>query len=94
MSDEIVLFQRCEIVVTASRFMVGSKTYAVRNIVSTRGLEITPGCLNALFGARSKYVVSLTTAAGEVQAYKSNDKEFVGDLLEALDRAIMECGRS
>jgi hypothetical protein len=94
MPEEKTFFNRGDIIVTTSRFMVGSKTYAVRNIVSTRGLEITPGCLSALLGAKSGYVVAVTTAAGEERAYISKDKEFVGDLLEALDKAIVECSRS
>lgn len=88
MSNETVLFKRADVTVTPSRFMVGSKTYAIRNIVSTRGLQESPGWLGALFGGKTIYRVLLTTAAGELSAYESKDRDLIGDLLEALDRAI------
>ncbi len=92
MADEKVLFRNGNVVVTPTRFMIGSKTFAVRNIVSTRGLEIRPGCLGQLLFQKPEYCVSLSTSAGEIEAYKSNDKVLIGDLLEALDKAIAEGG--
>ena len=88
MAGEAVLFQRADIIVTPTRFMVGSKTYAARNIVSTRGLEERPGCIGALLGHRPVYWVLLATAAGELRAYESSDCDMIGDLLTALDKAI------
>jgi hypothetical protein len=89
MVEEKVLFRRNDICVTPTRFMVGSKTYAIRNIVSTKGIEVRPGCLGALLGNRTEYRVILTTSAGEVGAYSSFDPEIVDKLLGALDMAIV-----
>jgi len=86
--SEKVFFQRGEVTVTTTRLMVGSKTFSINNIVSTRGLEITPGLIGKLFGAKSEFVVQLSTAAGDVEAYKSEDSDFISDLLNALDEAI------
>ena len=88
MKPEKTLFQRNDLVVTTSRFMVGSKTYAIRNIVSTRGIEIRPGFLSRLFGKRPEYRVLITTSAGEFSGYNSSDATTIADLLEALDKAI------
>jgi len=88
MNDEQILFQRYDITVTPSRLMVGSKTYAIRNIVSTKGLEICPGWLGRLMGGQPEYSVILATAAGEISAYSTPDSELVSDLLAALDNAI------
>ena len=46
------------------------------------------GLIGKLFGAKSEFVVQLSTAAGDVEAYKSEDSDFIGDLLNALDKAI------
>jgi hypothetical protein len=88
MKPEETLFQRNDLAVTTARFMVGSKTYAIRNIVSTRGIEIRPGFLGRLFGKRSEYRVLITTSAGELSAYNSSDATTIADLLDALDKAI------
>ena len=88
MKIEKTLFQRNDLTVTTARFMVGSKTYAVRNIVSTRGIEVRPGLLGRLFGKRSEYRVLITTSTGELSAYNSSDATTVADLLDALDKAI------
>jgi hypothetical protein len=91
MKDERVFLRKLDLTVTASRFMVGSKTYAIRNIVSTRGLEIRPGFLARIFGAQTEYRVILQTSAGDVHAYTSEDPAIVAELLEALDNAIAAC---
>lgn len=92
MANEWTLFRQAEIAVTPTRFMVGSKTYAIRNIVSTEGFELRPGWLGALIGKRKEFKVIITTAAGKITAYSSTDRALVGDLLEALDNAIAKHG--
>jgi hypothetical protein len=91
MNEEKTFFKKLDITVTSSRFVVGSKTYAIRNIVSTRGLEIRPNLFGLIFGAKKEYQVILQTSAGDVQAYQSTDPEVVSDLLAALDKAIAAC---
>jgi hypothetical protein len=61
---EDVYFDRDRVLVTPTRFAVRGKTYAVRNIVSTRGITETPGCLGWLFGEKTRYAVVITTSAG------------------------------
>jgi hypothetical protein len=89
MKPENTLFKRNELTVTTARFMVGSKTYAVRNIVSTRGIQVRPGWIGCLLGRRPEYRVLITTSAGELSAYSSSDATTVADLLDALDKAIV-----
>jgi hypothetical protein len=91
---EITLLDRGDVVVTDSRFMVGSKTYAIRSIVSVRGIEIAPGFLRQRwFGERHRYSILLSTASGETPAYESQGGDLIGDILEALNHAIA-AGRS
>ena len=89
MADESVLFRHGDVVVTPTRFMVGSKTYAIRNIASSRGVQVRPGCLGRLIGEKMVYGVFLATSAGQIDAYSSKDPKVIEDLLEALDRAIV-----
>jgi hypothetical protein len=42
-----------------------------------------------LIKQKSSFAVVLTTAAGEVKAYESRDSNLVGDVLEALNQAIV-----
>ena len=91
MNQERTFLRKLDITVTATRLMVGSKTYSIRNIVSTRGIEIRPGFFGRIFGAKSEYQVILQTSAGDVQAYTSHDPEIISELLTALDNAIAAC---
>jgi hypothetical protein len=65
MNTENVLFKRGDVTVTNSRFIVGSQTYAIRNITSVKvekldsneqqpGLWIFLGVIGVLFGAFDK----------------------------------------
>ncbi len=74
---------------TDARFIVGSQTYAMRGITSVKGIEITPGFFARLFGETSTFAVVLSTAGGEVRAYESKDSDLIGDVLEALNQAIV-----
>jgi hypothetical protein len=85
---EKVIFKRGDLLVTQSRFHVGAKTYAIRNIVTTRGLVIKPGFIDRILRKKTRYVVVITTTAGEIQAYESPEPELIDRLLNALDRAI------
>jgi hypothetical protein len=88
MSEEII-YQNADITITRSRFMVGSKTYAIRNIVTTKGLHHDPSWFRRLvFKEYEKYEVVLQTTAGEVSAYESSVPDSIGDIIEALDKAI------
>ena len=69
--------------------MVGSKTYSVRNIVTTKGLEHDPSLLRRwLFGEHHKFEVVLQTAAGDISAYESQNPDIITDVINALDEAI------
>lgn len=89
MTKETTILRRGNIIVTDSRFMVGSQTYAIRGITSVKGIEITPGLFARVFGKTSTFAVVLSTAGGEVRAYESKDSGVVGDVLEALNQAIV-----
>jgi hypothetical protein len=45
--------------------------------------------LYLLIKQKRRFAVVLTTAAGEVRAYESRDSNLVGDVLEALNQAIV-----
>lgn len=89
MSNERTFFDRGNVTVTDSRFIVGSQTYAMRGITSVKGIEITPSIFARLFGQKSNFAVILFTAGGEVRAIESKDSDFIGDVLEALNNAIV-----
>ena len=74
---------------TDARFVVGSQTYAIRNITSVKGIEIIPGPIGRLLGYKSMFAVVLSTAGGEIRAYESKDSDLIGDVLETLNQAIV-----
>jgi hypothetical protein len=65
----------------AIRFVVASRTDAIRGIPSARGIEITPDLKCKLSGPTSNFAINPSTAAGEFQAYKSDDSDLIGDTL-------------
>ena len=89
MTSESTILQREGVTVTDARFIVGSQTYAIRNITSVKGIEIIPGPIGRLLGYRSMFAIVLSTAGGEIQAYQSKDSDLIGDVLEALNQAII-----
>ena len=99
MNNETELFNGGNVIVTDLRFIVGSQTYAMRAITSVKGIEITPSIFGRLFNQKSifgrlfnqksTFAVVLFTAGGEVRAIKSTDSNFIGDVLEALNKAIV-----
>ena len=128
MNEERVFFQETEITVTNARFVVGSQTFAMRNITSVRAEKVEaklehPGylmlvgvviALIGFFGAGipvgvigiamlaggiywawnqdGTFAVVLTTSAGEVSAYQSNDRQLIAGIVKALNDSIVARG--
>jgi Family of unknown function (DUF6232) len=128
MTTEKTYSQQGDITVTSARFIVGSQTFAMRNITSVQIVENKPnnpypgylmiiGCVTALIGfsnssisagilglviaaagvywawhQTSTFSVVLTTAAGEVSAYTSQNRKFIATIVEALNLSIAERG--
>jgi len=128
MSTERTYFQQGDVTVTSARFIVGSQTFAMRNITSVQTVEtepdspypgylmmlggalaiggfanssITAGILGVVIAAAggywswqqtSTFSVVLTTAAGEVSAYTSQNRKFIAATVEALNLSIVERG--
>jgi len=88
-TEEHVIYNYNNMFVSDKRFMVGGKTYAIRNIVSTRGIEYSPGCLGIFFGKSRNYKLILTTSSGELTVYETTDSKVLNALLTALDKAII-----
>ncbi|MBI4200545.1 MAG: hypothetical protein HY535_08765 [Chloroflexi bacterium] len=120
MAKEKTFFQSEEVTVTNSRFMVGSKTFAMSNITSVKASEQEPKRLYSiglivlgvfvltgsvgigvvisgigvawLLMQKTKYHVTLTTAAGESSALGSKQREYIEKVVQALNEAIVARG--
>jgi len=122
MADESVYYRNGEVSVTSARFIVGSQTYAMRNVTSVKGITIWPGrlvpiaiiilglvCIATISAVgisigtilvasgvwllktrKPTHAILLTTAGGEIRAYESEASKEIGDVLDALNEAIVE----
>ena len=81
MLNKTTILQRVSISTVADRFMVNSRTDAIRRIPSVRGIEITPDLSSRLTGQTFNFAIIPSTAAGEIQANKSKDSDLIGDPL-------------
>jgi len=79
MPNRTTILQRVSISTVAVRFMVGTRTDAIRRIPSVRGFEPTPSLMGRLFGRTSKFAIIPSTAGKEIQADNGKDN----DLIEA-----------
>jgi hypothetical protein len=55
-------------------------------------LMVLGGCVLWLLFQRTEYVVLLSSAAGEVEALTSYDRQEVRDIVRALNEAIIDMG--
>lgn len=90
MTKEEIIFKHGDIEVTRTRLIVGSSIYAIRNITKVKGLEEFPGCVGKFVGQKSKYVIMLSTSAGEIKAVETDDRDIAGNLLSAIEEAIVQ----
>ncbi|MEO6633157.1 MAG: DUF6232 family protein [Mucilaginibacter sp.] len=120
--DEKQFYENGEVIVTQSRFIVGSKTYAVRNISSVQigviepnrtfgyillviGIVATLAAENKLFGIvvaviagiflftqKTKYSVRIATNSGATDGLISENREYIGQIVVALNNAIVHIG--
>lgn len=90
MINEEKIFKHGDIEVTRTRLIVGSSVYAIRNITKVKGLEEFPGCAGRLVGKKSKYVIMLSTSAGEIKVVETKDRHMAGNLLSAIEEAIVQ----
>jgi len=81
MLNKITILQRVGIPVVADRFMVCSRTDAIREIPSVRGIELNLRLLRRRSGQTSTFAIIPSTAAGKIQANKSKDSDLIGDPL-------------
>jgi hypothetical protein len=81
MLNKTTILLRVVIPVIAHRFMVGSRTDAIREIPSVRGIELNLRLLRIRPGQTSTFATTTATAAGEIQANKSKDSDLFGDPL-------------
>ena len=83
MLHRTTILQRVGVSTIADRFMVSSRTDAIRRIPSVRGIEITPDLMGRLFGRTSHFAIIPSTAGKEIQADNGKDN----DLIEAPPRS-------
>jgi DNA-directed RNA polymerase subunit RPC12/RpoP len=81
-------FDRGGVLVTRSRFVVGSQFFAVANISSARVIYIPPDRTRL----RASYGLLVTAAGGERSAITHHDNFFLGEVLSALNAAIIAQG--
>jgi hypothetical protein len=79
MLNRTTILQRVSISTVAHRFMVGTRTDAVRTIPSVRGIETTANLMGRLFGRTFNSAIVLKTACREIQAYESKDGDLIGN---------------
>jgi hypothetical protein len=72
---------RVVIPVIADQFMVRSRTTAIREIPSARGINLNLRLLRIRPGQTSTFAITTATAAGEIQANKSKESDLIGDPL-------------
>jgi len=122
LQNEILFYQDLQVMVTQSRYIANSKTYAMRNISSVHLFEIVKSrtipilmivvgllifvigdgkiigglilLLGVLFLALTKneYAVRISTNSGESNSIVSNDKNYVQQIVNALNEAIINRG--
>ena len=79
MLNRTTILQRVSIPRVAGRFMVSSRTDAIRRIPSVRGIETTANLMGRLFGRTFNSAIVLKTAGREIQAYESKDGDLIGN---------------
>ena len=75
MLNKTTILLRVVIPVIAHRFMVRSRTTAIREIPSVRGIELNLRLLRTQPGQTSNFAIIPSTAAGEIQANKDQDSD-------------------
>ena len=81
MLNKTTILLRVGIPVIADQFMVRSKTTAIRGTPSARGIKLNLRLLRIRPGQTSNSAITTATAAGEIQANKSQDSDLTGDPL-------------
>ena len=81
MLNKTTILMRVRIPVAAHRFMVRSRTTAIREIPSVQGIKLNLRLLRTQPGKTSNLAIIPSTAAGEIQANKSKDSDLIGDPL-------------
>lgn len=81
MLNRTTILQRVGISTVADRFMVATRTDAVRGSPSVRGFEATPSLMGRLFGRTSNFAIIASTAGEEIQVDNSNDSDLIGEPL-------------
>ncbi len=81
MLNKTTILLRVGIPVAAHRFMVRSRTTAIREIPSVQGIKLNLRLLRTQPGKTSNLAIIPSTAAGEIQANKSKDSDLIGDPL-------------
>ena len=80
MLNKTTILKRVGIPVVADRFMVGSRTDAIREIPSARGIKLNLRLLRIRPGQTPTFAIIPSTAAGcDIQANKSKDSDLIGD---------------
>ena len=77
MLNRTTILQRVSISTVADRFMVGTRTDAIRRIPSVRGIEATPTLMGRLLGRTSNFAIIPSTAGKETQADNCNDSDLI-----------------
>jgi hypothetical protein len=73
MLKRTTILLRVGIPVIADQFMVRSRTTAIRGPPSVRGIKLTLRLLRIRPGQTSTFAITTATAAGEIQANKSQN---------------------
>ena len=81
MLNKTTILLRVRIPVAAHRFMVRSRTTAIREIPSVQGIKLNLRLLRTQPGKTSNLAIIPSTAAGEIQANNGNDINLIGDPL-------------
>ncbi|MCX6869428.1 MAG: hypothetical protein NTY84_02200 [Verrucomicrobia bacterium] len=91
MLNKTTILLRVRIPVAADRFMVRSRTTAIREIPSVQGVKLNLRLLRTQPGQTSNLAITTATAAGEIQANKSKDSDLIGDPLLKPSRKPSSC---
>jgi hypothetical protein len=81
MLNKTTILQRVSISTVSDRFIVATRTDAVRGMPSVRGFEATPSLMGRLFGRTSNFAIIASTAGEEIQVDNSNDSDLIGEPL-------------
>ncbi|TQQ44914.1 hypothetical protein FLL79_19260 [Vibrio cholerae] len=93
--EEKIFFESNDVKVTNSRFITGNQTYAMSNVTSVKPHKQSPNRMPwifVLYNQKPLYTVILKTSSGENRALHTNEQEYLNQVINALNEAIVHRG--